>query len=583
MLTGIFSPQKISRRQWFVGLSVSLFFAFFYGYLAMQKGFSADYVVQDDARHYLFWMERFQDPRAFPNDLIADYLQSIAPVGYKLLYRLASYCQLAPEWLAKVLPMFLGMIAAGYYYSLTLTIFPVPIAGVMASVMLSQHLWCNDDVVSASPRAFIYPLMIPLLFYFVRRQWRLSLILLGLLTLFYPPVAAVATTLYLANAVDWPGLKVKWYRPWVLVHRHRIRVAIAAMILATLCILPTYLLSHQFGPVVTMAQAQTIPEFQPTGRHSFFREGISRYWLILFGGHGAILKRTLFTPVTLVAALFLLPMQRGKNFVSLKAVQPSIHVFTKLTCVSLVWFTAAYAQAFKLHMPGRYTSHCIMLAMPILAAIAWTSLLETICNRQKRSHKSKAVLHKCLPPMAVLLVVVPLFFYYPLLLKKFPKTLYITGQEAPIYEYLQTQPQDALIASLDFEADNIPVFAKRPTLIAPEYATPFHLGYYRQIRQRAEDLLNAHYTSNQDTLATFIHRYGVDFWLVNKAAFAPNYLSHHRYWANNYPPAAFTQVSLKQPGVLSTHIQPCAVVETAHFWLAPSTCILDKGMTTAAQ
>ena len=53
MLARLFSPPPSSRQrglQWGIGLMLSLFFAFFYGYLAMQKGFSASYVVQDDAR-----------------------------------------------------------------------------------------------------------------------------------------------------------------------------------------------------------------------------------------------------------------------------------------------------------------------------------------------------------------------------------------------------------------------------------------------------------------------------------------------------------------------------------------------------
>lgn len=570
MLARLLSPQQISRRHWSIGLAVSLFFALFYGYLTMQKGFASEYVVQDDARHYLFWMERFQAAGAFPNDLIADYLQSIAPMGYKLLYRIASYCHLQPDWLAKVLPTILGGIAAGYYYGLTVAIFPVPVAGVMASVMLSQHLWCIDGLVSASPRAFIYPLLIPLLFYWVRRQRGQSLVCLGLLTLFYPPVAVVATTLYAADAVDWSALPVKWYRPWVTVYRGRLRVAISALLLAALCILPTYVFTHQtFGPVVTMAQAHTMPEFQPTGRHSFFREGISRYWLVLFGGHGALLKRTIFTPVTLAGALFLLPMQRmgAQTFPGLRAIHPAIHVFTKLTVVSIVWFIAAYAQAFKLHMPGRYTSHCILLAMPILAAIAWTLVLEKICQR----------MGKYVAPLAMALIIVPLVFYYPLLLKNFPKTLYLTGHEAPIYEYLQRQPQDTLVASLDYEADNIPTFAKRSVLIAPEYATPFHLGYYRQIRQRAAALLQVHYTPARAKLKSFIDQYGVDFWLVQKSAFAPEYLTQHRYWANNYQLLTQTvaeQMKQGQPSILQTTVASCAVVETDRFWLASSTCIL---------
>ena len=571
MLAKLFNAQQITRRQWSVGLGISLFFAFIYGYLAMQKGFSSNYVIQDDARHYLFWMERFQDAGAFPNDLIADYLQSIAPAGYKLLYRIASYCQLQPDWLAKVMPMVLGMIAAGYYYALTLELFPVPAAGVMASVMLSQHLWCNDDVVSASPRAFIYPLLIPLLFYFVRQQWGRSLVFLGLLALFYPPLAVVAATLYVAHAVDWSALPAKWYRPWATIYRGRFKIAIAAIFLAIVCILPTYLLARQFGPVVTMAQAHAIPEFQPTGRHSFFREGISRYWLVIFGGHGAILKRTIFTPVTLAGALFLIPMQRHKRFSALEAVRPTIHVFTKLTLVGLVWFVAAYAQAFRLHMPGRYTSHCIMLAVPVLAAIAWTSLLASICQRRR----------KAATPIAVLLIVVPMFFYYPLLLRNFPKTLYMTGHEGPIYKYLQTQPKDTLVASIDYEADNIPVFGKRSILVAPEYATPFHLGYYQQIRQRAADLLKAHYTSDKATLQSFSDTYGVDFWLIHKAAFVHGYLEHHDYWVNNYPSLTQTVVEQQTRSVLQTNVNACTVVETERFWLASSPCVLDQPVAIA--
>ena len=563
MMASFLRPQQNARHVR-LGLGVSLFFALSYGYLAMQKGFSGDYVVQDDARHYLFWMTRFQDAGAFPNDLIADYLQSIAPVGYKLLYRLASY-GLEPEWLAKILPTALGAIAAGYYYGLTVAIFPVPTAGVMASVMLSQHLWCTDDLVSASPRAFVYPLMIPLLFYFVKRRWGISLVFLGLLALFYPPVALVATTLYAVHAVDWSVLGKTRYRPWQAVIRSRARVAIAALIITALCILPTYLLAQPYGPVVTLAQAHTIPEFQPSGRHSFFRAGLWRYWLMLYGGHGAILKRTVFTPVTLAASVFLIPMLRWRRwFPAIKTVRPGLSVFAELTVAAMLWFIAAYVVAFQLHMPGRYTSHCIFLAVPILAAVAWVSLLSSpLLSRQR-----------LVRPIAVLLVLVPLLFYYPLLLQNFPKTLYMHGHQGPIYQYLQTQPSHTLVASLDYEADNIPIFAKRAVLIAPEYATPFHLGYYRQIRQRAEDLLIAHYTSSQAVLETFIRKYNVDFWLVNKAAFSSDYLAHHRYWANNYQiRSVVDSIRQGQTGRLQTAIDSCASVETESFWLISADCI----------
>ncbi|MEO0867319.1 MAG: hypothetical protein AAFY17_02500, partial [Cyanobacteria bacterium J06642_11] len=72
----LFSPDQVTHRQKVWGLVISLVVAAFYGYLAMQKGFAADYVIQDDARHYLFWMARFRDPNAFPNNRRSDHSET---------------------------------------------------------------------------------------------------------------------------------------------------------------------------------------------------------------------------------------------------------------------------------------------------------------------------------------------------------------------------------------------------------------------------------------------------------------------------------------------------------------------------
>ncbi|NEQ53500.1 MAG: hypothetical protein F6K11_25750 [Leptolyngbya sp. SIO3F4] len=269
-----------------------------------------------------------------------------------------------------------------------------------------------------------------------------------------------------------------------------------------------------------------------------------------------------------MAAALLLPLyiRYQHRFPALKALQPNLWIFEKLTLASMVWFLAAYGFAFRLHMPGRYTSHCILLAMPILAAIAWISLLS--CSLISRWRE-----------IVALIILIPLFFYYPLLLENFPKTLYVKGHEEPIYEYLKTQPKDTLVASLDYEADNIPTFAQRSILLAPEYSTPFHLNYYHQIRQRAEDLLLAHYTSDKTLLKTFNSHYSVDFWLINKAAFTPEYLANHRYWANNYQPLAQVLANRLNQGVssvLQTKTNQCTVVQTDNFWLMAADCVLHK-------
>ncbi|MCY7279006.1 MAG: hypothetical protein LH702_36035, partial [Phormidesmis sp. CAN_BIN44] len=75
-------PLTIARRLpagfW---LGLSLAFAALYGGLSLQEAFSSEYVIQDDARVYLIWMQRFLDSELFPHDLMADYFQSVTPGG----------------------------------------------------------------------------------------------------------------------------------------------------------------------------------------------------------------------------------------------------------------------------------------------------------------------------------------------------------------------------------------------------------------------------------------------------------------------------------------------------------------------
>lgn len=127
-----------------------------YGFLALQKAFSAEYVMQDDARQHVFWMLRFVDENLFPNDLIADYFQSVAPLGYSSLYHSLANLGVHPLLFNKILPSILGLLTTGYCFGVCLQILPIPIAGFMATVMLNQNLWMKDDLASGTARGFVY-------------------------------------------------------------------------------------------------------------------------------------------------------------------------------------------------------------------------------------------------------------------------------------------------------------------------------------------------------------------------------------------------------------------------------------------
>ena len=131
-------------------------------------------------------MRRFLDPELFPDDLIADYFQSVAPWGYKTFYWLFSQIGIDPIFLNKLLPLGLSLATAAYCFGLCIEILPIPFAGFISSVLLNQNLWFQDDIVSGTPRAFLYPLFLAVLYYLLRKSLLPFLVAIALLGLFYP-------------------------------------------------------------------------------------------------------------------------------------------------------------------------------------------------------------------------------------------------------------------------------------------------------------------------------------------------------------------------------------------------------------
>ncbi len=164
------APTAKTSNQLRFWLSLSLAFAIFYSFLDLQQAFSSTYVVQDDARVYLSWMQRFLEPGLLPGDLLTDYFQSVTPSGYTALYRLIAGVGIDPLLLSKFLPVCLRLLTTGYCFALCMQIFPLPAAGFITTLLLNQSLSMRDDLASSTPRAFIFLLFIAFLSYLLRRS-----------------------------------------------------------------------------------------------------------------------------------------------------------------------------------------------------------------------------------------------------------------------------------------------------------------------------------------------------------------------------------------------------------------------------
>ncbi|NEQ95498.1 MAG: hypothetical protein F6K30_01985 [Cyanothece sp. SIO2G6] len=594
-------PQQGERsRPYRFWWAASLLVALIYALLALQQAVSHPFVVQDDARQFVFWMQRWQDPSLFPDDWIADYFESVTPWGFKGLYGLAIALGISPFTVNIGLPLILGLITTYYLFRLTMGILPVPFTAWVACVLLNQTLWMKDDLVSATPRAFVYPCFLAFLFYWGQFQqqqedWaakvrhngatqlrqpdqasaragemRVAMVrslsycalALGLLGLFYPQYVLVAGGMlimaFLGTILRQQGRKWrwnKWRREWrrnpkpdrsipprsplnstlnsppnLLWQRlfYGVTLAVVAIVIGF------YALStSDYGPVVTLQQARAMAEFWPGGRTFFFSDNL--WWFYAVGDRSGFLHVGLVRPATLSLGIFLpLLLHWRHRFPLTTAITPHIHRLSQLLLTSSLLFITAHQVLFRLHLPSRYTDHSLRIILAIATALTLTLLLDSLFTLHTPSphHPITPSPHHPIVPAIATFLTLTLLLAYPLWVEPFPLTKYKIGRTPQIYAYLQTQPVDTVVASIAKTADNIPIFAQRSILVGHEYAIPYHTGYYDEFRQRAIALLQAQYSRDPDELIRFIQSYQVNFWLLEKNAYEPDFLRNH--WTRQY-------------------------------------------------
>lgn len=550
----------------FFWLALSLIAAFFFALTALHPLDETAYTVNDDARVHLFWVQRFIEPELFPGDLIADYFQSVAPLGFTLLYKIFALGKINPFIVAKFLPICLILITTFYCFEVVQKIFPIPFAGFVSSLLLNQNLFLRDDIYSSTPRAFFYPLFLAFLFYLLSNSTLGTLIVICLQGLFYPHTLLISSlTILLITLNNFNKSQPKIFKSYVFY-----------LILSIFIILLYSLKINNFGPVITVKEARTMAEFLPNGRSNFFTDNPLEFWL--FGERSGVLPQE--WPYTLAFSFgCLIPLLKKypQRFPLVSKIKDSLGIFLPIILASILMFILAHLLLFKLHLPSRYTQHTIRLTLAladgIVIAVLLDSFLKWITNKIYQPHLINLI------KLVSIIVLIILLIFPSFAASKYPERLsFVTGKAPKLYEFLKQQPKTIMIASLTSEADFIPTFAQRSVLTSEEYAIPYHTGYYNQIRQRTKDLIHVQYTQNQENIKTFIEQYKIDFWLLDKQSFTPEYIANNP-WLMQFPPEvtiALENLNKSRIPVLQKMEKLCPILEDNHFLLLDSNCLIKN-------
>jgi hypothetical protein len=562
----LISPlAKTSHSRLIFWWVLSLTFAIIYGILSLQQAFNQPNLVQDDARQHVFWMLRFIDADLFPNDLIADYFQSVAPAGYTAVYKIAAFLGLEPLVFCRIVPVILTLISTIYFFLFCLELLPIPFTGFVGSLILNQVMWLKDDLASGTPRAFIYPIFIAFLYYLARKSILGVGIAMALIGLFYPQYIFVGAGMLILRII---------YKPLLI----NIKVSFVGLIVASIIVLAYALKTSEFGPAITRTEAMQSLEFFPNGRSMFFHENPWDFWLT--GRRSGMFPKSLFTPVTQCLGL-LLPF-----LIYCRALFPIANYITAKTWIliqllisSITMFFLAHAMLFKLHLPSRYTGLSFRIIIATATAITITILLD-ICLRmlERQDLKQLTPFYLCKSGISfgLISVILASLLLYPSWVPYFPLVKYREGEAVELYTFFQQQPKDIVIASLSGEVNQIPTFAQRSILVGREYMIPYQVGYYHQMNQKLIDLLQAHYSPNLEDVKNLVQTYGVDFFLMERYAFTPEYFQNND-WMMEFE-AGQQAVAQLQAGTiprLVTTIDQCAAFENQTWIILDANCLLN--------
>jgi hypothetical protein len=565
----IFSKSQLQpiTLYFYLALIISAYFAL----ISCHHAFSHEYLVQDDGRQGVVWLEKWFNSKLFPQDYIADYAlnQSNNSPGVKWLYETGVLAHIRPMTLAKFIPAILGLITSLFFFKFCINIFSSGIFACVSTVILNQNIWMNDDVISATPRAFLYPLFAGFLWCLSSNKLGWGLFFTALQTIFYPPFVLVYLCILWLRCFD------SSVRPFPLSKQRQPYLwAITNLCVALILLWP--ILNHggdAYGELVTRQQMVSMPEFARNGRTPFFIDDPFEFW---FSGTSG-LNTPVYPYVIWLAYLFPLIL-KGKQ----QRVKPFDTIDTALLgqigLAALILFFAAHLVLFKLYWPSRYPYHTFPFLFSISAGMVitfgFTGLRRSLHDGRFFAlslwRKGLVLLATCL---IVLLLGLPFVPSIPLGFQG-----WIQGSVPEIYRFLARQPENTLTAGLGEEMSNIPSFALRSVLFSREVAIPFHLEHYNKMRDRIVKVLDAQYSADVKLLQAVIDDYGINYWLVDQNAFTPLYLSRKgNDWLLQFQPQADQARRSLEAGITPAIVpmmKSCAAVKTNAMVLLDAACLI---------
>ena len=458
------------------------------------------FVINDDIRQQLYWMQQWGDPALFRGDFLTGYAKAYVPWGVKGLYWLASWW-VSPLFFSKLLPGFLFVFLAICLLRIGTRLLDRRLGWAMAACFWLMPFFL-DNLSGGLSRSFAAPLLALFWLGWLAKRPGVTGAALLLQALFIPYIFLVAA---LAALLAWLMARLGRDHPPPFPARaaHFFLLALGAGLVMAMDL---QFSAGGYGPLVSAAEMVNRPEFYAHGRYRILPE--ASLWWELISPWEYIPPFREWGPVAggLVCGGLLVLVAAGLRRLDWPDWRQRLKPAWYLGVASLALYFLARLFLLKFFVPDRYLIYtlnlffCLALALGVYGAL-------------KVPHWPRAVAILALVAAASL----GAWRLQGVGLKDY-------SAYRALYAALAETPKDALIAGHPNLMDNIPTFAQRRAFATYELAHPWARGFWARLRPRLTDLFKAYYAADPQEVVTFCRKYGIAFLIVDDRHFTPAFL-----------------------------------------------------------
>lgn len=502
--------QKKQRYSYLLLVIFSTLFVYAIGhYCALTN----PHVINDDVRQQIYWMQRWQDPELFQDDVVTRYAENYVPIGVKSIYYVFSWI-MNPVQFSKALTGFLFVIN-GVLLFLIGTRFADDFTALVFATCSFLFTSFISKISGGMSQSFAYPMMLAYLYFLASENLFGASVTIMIQSIFNPYIFVLCALTHALFLLKNYGMTfLEWIKHFgsdqqltkemlrLILLNAPVLIGVSAMIVQHV-----FMRTQEFGDLISWLDIYGHIEYTASGRYQL-APGPDLLWeifrpvvlLVLFDDYGLV-AGTISGALCLLIVFWAIAINKWSLNLS------KLWFLGYFIAASIILYFVSYEIVMRLFLPRRYVEFSFNLIYVIILAACVSSIINSL-------DLGKFTL------FCLLLVIVVMGG-----LRIHNVGIYDYSRDTKLYEFVADTPKNVVFAGPPEVMDNVVTFGKRKAFVTFELSHTWFREYWKIIKQRTFDFFDAYYSPDPKEVLSFAKENNIDYLIIREKDFEKKNIS----------------------------------------------------------